>query len=216
MPDLNFEVVGAEVAPLAATPMLAFKLRITSTNEQERIQSIMLHCQIRLVVTRRRYSVEEQVRLLDVFGEAKRWGDTLRDLLWVHTNSIVPTFSGSTVVDLHIPCSYDFEIVSTKYFYALAEGVIPLTFLFSGSIFYTNAEGSLQVEQISWSKEASFRLPVSLWQDMLAHYYPNSTWLRLNKDVFDQLYRYKAMHGLPTWEDVCTHLLQASEERAPL
>jgi len=47
---------------------------------------------------------------------------------------------------------------------------------------------------------------------MIQRYYPNSAWIRLHKDVFDQLYLYKATHSLPTWEEVVVHLLQASGE----
>jgi hypothetical protein len=212
MPDLNFEVVGAEAPAFAAVPTLIFKLRIDNAIEQERIFTVALRCQIQINVTRRRYSPEAQERLLEVFGEPKRWGETLRPLLWTHTSTVVPQFSGSTIVDLPIPCTYDFEVVGTKYFDALGEGEIPLTFLFSGTIFYEGESGNLQVGQISWSKEAVYRLPVALWQEMIQRYYPNSAWIRLHKDVFDQLYQYKATHSLPTWEEVVVHLLQASGE----
>jgi Family of unknown function (DUF6084) len=212
MPDLNFEVVGAEAPAFAAVPTLIFKLRIDNAIEQERIFTVALRCQIQINVTRRRYSPEAQERLLEVFGEPKRWGETLRPLLWTHTSTVVPQFSGSTIVDLPIPCTYDFEVVGTKYFDALGEGEIPLTFLFSGTIFYEGESGNLQVGQISWSKEAAYRLPVALWQEMIQRYYPNSAWIRLHKDVFDQLYQYKATHSLPTWEEVVVHLLKASGE----
>ena len=217
MPDLDFEIVGAEVPPYASIPTLLFKMRIVNregfpTAEEQRIHSISLRCQIQIAVTRRHYNPEEQVHLLDVFGEPKRWGDTLRSLLWMHASTVVPQFSGSTTVDLPVPCTYDFEVVSTKYFDALREGDIPLLFLFSGTIFYEGEEGNLQVSQISWSKEASYRLPVATWQDMIARYYPNTAWIRLHKDVFDQLYRYKAVHGLPTWEKVVEQLLRTSSQ----
>lgn len=216
MPDLSFEVVGAEAPAFAAVPTLVFKLRIVDENEDERIHSISLRCQIQIAVTRRRYSAQAQARLLEVFGEPKRWGETLRSLLWTHVSSVVPQFSGNIIVDLPVPCTYDFEVVSTKYFDALEEGDIPLTFLFSGTIFYKGETGNLQVGQISWSKEASFRLPVALWQEMIERYYPNTAWIRLHKDVFDQLYRYKAAHGLPTWDETVVRLLQASGEEAHL
>lgn len=216
MPDLSFEVVGAEAPAFAAVPTLVFKLRIVDENEDERIHSISLRCQIQIAVTRRRYSAQAQARLLEVFGEPKRWGETLRSLLWTHVSSVVPQFSGNIIVDLPVPCTYDFEVVSTKYFDALEEGDIPLTFLFSGTIFYKGETGNLQVGQISWSKEASFRLPVTLWQEMIERYYPNTAWIRLHKDVFDQLYRYKAAHGLPTWDETVVRLLQASGEEAHL
>ena len=212
MPELHFEVIGAEVPAFAAVPTLIFKLRIDNASDQERIFSITLRCQIQINVTRRRYSPEAQARLLEVFGEPKRWGETLRPLLWTHTSTVVPQFSESTIVDLPIACTYDFEVASTKYFDALEDGEIPLTFLFSGTIFYEGETEALQVGQIAWSKEATYRLPVTLWKEMMQRYFPNSAWIRLHKDVFDKLYRYKATHSLPTWEEVIVHLLQATSE----
>jgi Family of unknown function (DUF6084) len=216
MPDLSFEVIGAEVPPFAAVPTLIFKLRVTNADEQERIHSVTLRSQVQLAVTRRRYSPEAQAQLFEVFGEPERWGETLRSLLWTHVNAVVPQFSGSIIVDLPIACTYDFEVVATKYFSALGDGEVPLLFLFSGTVFYENEEGNLQAGQISWTKEASYRFPVSVWQDMMARYYPNSTYIRLHKDVFDRLYQYKATHGLPTWEDVITRLLQTVDEEVVL
>lgn len=214
MPDLNFEVVGAEVPPFAAVPTLIFKLQVDNMNEEERIQSVALQSQIRLAVTRRRYSPEEQARLLELFGEPHRWGDTLRSMLWTHASTTVTRFSGSTIADLPVTCTYDFEVVSTKYFDALENGDIPLNFLFSGTIFYENEEGLLRIGQISWSKEANYRLPVAVWKEMIARYYPNTAWIRLHKDVFDQLYRYKATHAIPTWEQVMSRLLRENGEEA--
>jgi Family of unknown function (DUF6084) len=213
-PDLNFEVVDAEVPPYAAVPMLIFKLHIVNTVETQLIHSIMLRCQLQINVTRRRYSSEAQARLLELFGEPQRWSQTLRPLLWTHVSTSAPQFSESTTIDLAVPCTYDFEVIATKYFNALEDGYIPLTFLFSGTIFYEGDQDNLQVGQISWSKEATFLLPVALWQEMIQRYYPNSAWIRLRKDVFDQLYQYKATHGLPTWEEVVDHLLQTSSEEA--
>ena len=211
-PDLNFEVVSAEAPSFAAVPMLIFKLRIFNTVEVQHIHSVLLHCQIQINVTRRRYSAEAQARLLELFGEPQRWSQTLRPLLWTHVSTSVPQFTESSIVDLPVPCTYDFEVIGTKYFNALEDGHIPLTFLFSGTIFYEGEQGNLQVGQVSWSKEATFFLPVALWQEMIQRYYPNSAWIRLHKDVFDQLYQYKATHGLPTWEEVVVQLLQAGSK----
>jgi len=212
MPDLNFAVVGVEAPGFAAVPTIIFKLRIDNTIEQECIHSGILRCQVQINVTRRRYSPEAQAQLLEVFGEPKRWGETLRSLLWTHTSTVIPQFTGSVTVALPIVCTYDFDVVSTKYFNALGEGEIPLTFLFSGTIFYEGPGGNMQVAQISWSKEATYRLQVSLWQEMMEHYYPNTAWIRIRKDIFDQLYRYKATQALPTWDDVLVKLLQISGE----
>ncbi|MDQ3925412.1 MAG: DUF6084 family protein [Actinomycetota bacterium] len=211
MPDLDFGVEGAEVLKFAAVPSLLFKLRIENL-EKEPIRSVALNTQIRIAATRRHYGTVEQERLLEVFGEPHRWGSTLRSLLWTHTNLQVPPFSGSTVVDMPVPCTYDLEVIGSKYFHALEEGEVPLEFLFSGTVYYAGEGGGLQIGRISWEKEAEFRLPVRLWKEMMERYFPNSAWIRLRKDAFDQLYDYKVRRGLPTWEAAVEALLRASEQ----
>jgi len=211
MPDLDFRVEGAEVLEFAAAPSLLFKLRIENRQE-EPIRSVALNTQIRIAATQRHYEAAEQERLLEVFGQPGRWKDTLRSLLWTHTVLQVGPFSGSTVVDMPVPCTYDLEVVAAKYFYALEDGEVPLEFLFSGTVFYAGEGGRLQVARISWEKEAEFRLPVRLWKEMMEHYFPNSAWIRLRKDAFDRLYDYKARRGLPTWEAAVEALLHASEQ----
>ena len=215
MPDLSFQVEGVEVVPFAAAPQLAFKLRISNAVEEQPIHSVVLRCQVQIASTRRRYSAHDQERLLDLFGEPERWSQTLRSMLWTHTSVVVPPFDSSALLDLPVPCTYDFNVAATKYFYALEEGDVPLLFLFSGTIFYAADDGALQIAQIPWEQEAAFRLPVQVWQAMMESYYPNSAWLNLRKDVFDRLYRYKLQRGLPTWEQVLESLLPTSEERGP-
>jgi hypothetical protein len=208
MPDLSFEVIDAEVPQYATVPTLVFKLRVENADESERIHSISLRSQIQIAVTRRKYSPEAQARLVDLFGEPARWGETLRPLLWTHATAVVQQFQGHLVTDMPVACTYDFEVAATKYFDALDDGEIPLLFLFSGTVFYENAAGTLQAAQVPWSKEAAFRLPAATWKDMIARYFPNSAWIRLQKDVFDQLHHYKMSHGLPTWEAAIGQLLR--------
>ena len=210
MPDLDFKVEGAEVLKFAAVPSVLFKLRIENL-EEEPIRSVALNTQIRIAATQRHYETAEQERLLEIFGEPHRWGHTLRSLLWTHTVLQVPRFSESTVVDMPVACTYDFEVAWAKYFYALDDGEVPLEFLFSGTVFYAIEGGRLQTARISWEKEAEFRLPVRVWKEMMEHYFPNSAWIRLRRDAFDRLYNYKVRKGLPTWEAAVEELLLASE-----
>jgi hypothetical protein len=211
MPDLHFGVEGAEVLEYAAAPSLLFKLRIENL-EEELIRSVSLNTQVRIAATQRHYDTAEQERLLEVFGEPHRWGNTLRSLLWTHTTLQISPFSGSTVVDMPVPCTYDLEVVAAKYFYALKDGEVPLEFLFSGTVFYAGEGGRLQIARISWEKEAEYRMPIRLWKEMMERYFPNSAWIRLHKDAFDQLYDYKVRRGLPTWEAAVESLLRASEQ----
>lgn len=211
MPDLDFAVESAEVQEYAAVPSLVFKVRVESLGGEE-IRAVVLNTQVRISATRRHYASTEQERLLEVFGEPRRWADTLRSLLWTHTTVQVPPFSGSLVVDMPITCTYDMEVVAAKYFHALEDGEAPLEFLFSGTVFYAGEEGRLQVDRISWEKEAEFRLPVRVWKEMMEHYFPNSAWVRLRRDAFDRLHDYKVRRGFPTWEAAVESLLQASEQ----
>jgi hypothetical protein len=205
---LNFSVETADVVTFAASPLLSFKLKLRN-DTTERIQSIALRCQIQFETTKRRYSDTEKNHLLELFGEPERWGRTLRPMLWTHANVMVPPFEVETTVDLPVPCTFDFNVAATKYFAALEDGVVPLVLMFSGSVFFDGPDGELQVEQIPWDREALFQMPISTWQKMMDHYYPNCAWITLRRDVFDQLLRYKRERGIPTWEQVFETLIPA-------
>jgi Family of unknown function (DUF6084) len=207
MPDLQFEIESAESVPFAAVPMIAFRLHLANKSGQA-IHSIALHTQIQIETPKRRYSMNEQECLLDLFGEPERWGQTLRPMLWTHADATVPAFSDFIAIDLRVPCSFDFNLAATKYFYGLTDGDIPLIFLFSGSCFYLGPSGGLEVAPIPWSKESRFRLPVRAWRKTMDLYYPNSAWLRIRQDVFDRLHQYKMQAGMATWEEALESLLQ--------
>jgi hypothetical protein len=212
--DLNFEVWTAEPQPYAASPLMIFKLAITSADTAQQIHSVALRCQIQIEATRRRYTEDEQKRLLELFGEPERWSKTLRTMLWTHTSAVVTPFAGNTVVDLPVPCTFDFNVAAAKYFAGLEDGEVPLVLQFSGTVFYEASSGALQVTQIPWTKEAKYLLPVSVWQDMMEIYYPNSACLFLRRDVFDRLYQYKVRKGLATWEQALESILPGGDEQS--
>ena len=212
MPDLQFQVEGAEAVTYSVSPLLALNVRITNADAAEEIHTVALRCQIQIEATRRHYTPEDRARLLDLFGEPERWGQTLRNMLWAHSSVIVRGFTGATVVDLPVPCTFDLNVAAAKYFHGLADGEVPLLLLFSGSVFHAAGEDGMQVSQISWEREARYRLPVKVWQQMMDHYYPNSAWLCLQRDVFDHLYQYKVRNGIPTWEKALEEALAAAEE----
>jgi len=207
VPDLSFQIIGAAPLAHAAAPALLFELSIANASAAEQIQSILLQCQIRIETTRRHYSIVEQHQLRELFGPAEQWHRSLHSLLWTHTTLFVPAFSGSTRVDMPVPCTFDFNVAATKYFAAQEQGEIPILALFSGSVFYRGAGGLLQVAQISWEKEAAYAVPVKAWKTMMQRYYPDSAWLCLRRDTFDRLHQYKTDSGLPTWEAALENLL---------
>jgi hypothetical protein len=207
VPDLNFQVESAEPLPYAEAPLLNFRLRVSNQPADEPVHSIMLRCQIMIEAAQRRYSAREQAQLLDLFGVPEQWSQSLRSTLWTNVSMIVPSFTGSAACDLQVPCTFDFNIAAAKYFAGLESGEVPLNLLFSGTVFYQNKHGALQVGQISWEKEARYRLPVSVWKQMMDIYYPNTAWLCLRRDAFERLYQYKIRHGIPTWEQTLERLI---------
>lgn len=209
MPDLAFRIESAAVVPFAASPTLGFALRVTNRPAHEVIHTVVLRCQVQLDVARRPYSAAEQDRLRDLFGESDRWQTTVRSMLWTHVSASVPGFVGERTIELTVPCTFDFNIAATKYFYGLDDGDVPITFLFSGSVFYENDAGTLQVTPIPWDREAPYRLPVRTWRAVIDQYYPNVAWLALERDAFDRLYRYKQDRGLPTWEQAVLEATRA-------
>ncbi len=136
-----------------------------------------------------------------------RWADTLRNLLWTQATLVVPPFDRSTVVDLIVPCTYDFDVAAAKYLAGLHEGEIPLELLFSGTVFYARAAGALQINRISWNAEASHRLPVRVWRETMDHTFPHSAWLRLDRKAFERLVAFRARDALTSWGAVVDALL---------
>jgi hypothetical protein len=214
VPDLSFQVEGAEAVPYAATPLLCLRLRIASTPETEPVQAAFLKCQIQIDAPARAYDVREEEGLGDLFGPRARWATTQRSLLWAHVNATVPAFRTSTVVDLFVPCTYDLNVAATKYFHSLAGGAVPITLLFSGTVFYAGELEALQVAPVSWSKQARYQLPVDVWKQVVDLYFPNAGYVTLQRDVLDRLYRFRVKGGFPTWERAVESLLARAEADA--
>lgn len=212
MPELDFRVTGAEPMLYAAAPQLALKLCVTNRGG-ETIHGAMLRCQVQIEATRRHYEPHDQPGLLDIFGEAPQWSRTLRKLQWAQTQLMLPAFTAETTIDLPLPCSSDFNILAAKYFQALEGGTVPVCLLFSGAIFYRGAASALQVAQVSWEKEATFDLPVQTWKETVEHFFPNTAWLYLRRDLFARLAQFKSQHGIPTLDQALERLLETAEEK---
>ena len=206
VPALAFSVLGAAPVERAAAPAIAFSLGVDAPGGHA-IRSVLLDVQLQIAARRRRYDPAAEERLLDLFGPVKDWGTTLRNLLWTRTTLVVPPFTGSTVVELPVACSYDMDVLATRYLDALAGGEVPLELLFSGSVFYAGAAGQLQAARISWEQDAEYSLPVSVWRETMERYFPGTAWLRLPKASFDRLCAYKARNAFASWEQTIDELL---------
>jgi hypothetical protein len=210
LPDLHFQVEDAFPTPNAAVPQLTFKVLITN-REPEPIHSIALRAQVQIEPVRRRYTPAEQERLQELFGEPERWSKSVHPLLWTNANVTVTAFTGSTVIDIPVPCTFDFNVAITKYIYGLEGGELPISLLFSGTVFHAGQVG-LQIAQIPWDREARYKLPIRAWKEMMDQHYPNTAWLCIQRDVFDRLAEYKARNNIATWEQALERALGLAAE----
>jgi hypothetical protein len=205
-PELELAIGELSAVAHAAVPTLCFRLCIDAHGRE--VRSVALNVQVRIDATRRRrYEVGEEQRLLDLFGARERWGQTLRSLMWANVSTTVSQFAGETRIDLHVPATYDFEVVAAKYMNALRGGEVPLELLFSGTIFYASPEGRLQAAPIPWDQELRATLPVAVWRESIDSVFPGNAWLRLHRESFDRLWAFRSARGLPSWEATVAELL---------
>ena len=210
MPDLTFAVERAQPLADSAAPCLALDLRIANRSG-EPVDAVLLRCQVQIDAARRRYTAAEKERLRDLFGEADRWGETLRPMLWANLSVNVPGFTGDSACRIPLPCTFDFNVAATKYFYGLEAGEIPVSALFSGTVFYQGAAG-LQAQPIPWDREARFALPVPVWRQMMDAWYPGTAWLHLGRAAFDALYRFRVEQGIATFDEAVLRLLRSARQ----
>jgi len=208
--ELSFDCVDVQPDRYAAGPTLLFRLRIAETTGAA-IHSMALRCQIRIEPHRRRYDEGEIERLRDLFGDGSRWGETLKPMQLATLSVMVPSFMGSVEVEMPVACTYDQEIASAKYFEGLLDGEIPLLLLFSGTVFAKGGSG-FSVDQVPWHKEAQYRLPVAVWKEAMDLHFPGQAWMRVRKETFDSLQRFKSKRALLTWDDALEALLKEAGE----
>ncbi len=213
-PELAFAVESSAADMYASVPTLLLRLRIERLDGGP-VRSIGLNAQIRIAATRRAYDERSRERLVELFGGGAQWARGLRSLHWTNVTVQVPPFTASTVVDVPVICTYDFEVTTAKYFHALEDGEVPLELLFSGTLFYAGEGGALRIAHIPWEKEAEHRMPIAVWKEMMDRYFPGSAWLRLPRDSFDRLYAYRARNAHLTWESALEALLSSAEEGSP-
>ena len=202
-------MLDARAEPYAAVPTIMLRLRIAETDGRAGARGRAAvpdpHRAAAAPLRPRRRG-----RLVELFGEPPQWGDSLRPFLWTHVATMVTGFTGCTEVDLPVTCTYDFEVAGTKYLHALDDGEIPLLLLFSGTRVRAGATPASRSAPVAWHEEASFRLPVRVWRDVMDLYFPNSRLAPLSRDTLDALTRFKAARALPTWDQVVRAAAQGS------
>ncbi len=205
MSDITFDVVDAQAKHYAASPTIAFRLRVTASAP---IDAMVLRTQLRIEPQWRTYDQEEQTLLGDLFGTPDRWHATLRTFAWADVSLVVPGFDGETEAEVAVPCTYDFDQAATRFFDVVHSGAIPIRFLFSGAIFRTGGSG-FSTERVAWSSECAYRMPVTVWREAMRACYGDDALIRINLDTLEKLRRYRALSGAANWDQVLERLMGA-------
>ena len=65
----------------------------------------------------------------------------------------------------------------------------------------------MQITLVAWEKEALCKMPARLWQEMMEIHFPNTRWMKMGKDIYDRLVKYKAQTTFPTLQACLESLL---------
>jgi hypothetical protein len=207
IPEPAFLITGAGHLAHAAAPTMVFSAGVSDPTGHE-IRTIALSTQVMIDPARRGYDETTRARLTELFGPPASWTPSTQGLVWTRVATVVPAFSGSAQFALEIPCTYDLEVAAAKYFYALADGQVPLSFHFSGTVFYRGPDDRLQVTPVPWTSTARFGMPLAAWRAMIAEHYPGGGWIRLSEATLAALQDRRAGRGLPSFDACITELLE--------
>ncbi len=210
-PEPEFEVLGARTVRHAAAPMLAIDLHVSESSGRQ-VYMMALTVQVMIEPARRRYDDATRERLVELFGAPERWALTTRSLVWAQLDVVVPAFHSSTTVAIPVSCHFDLELAAAKYFQSLPGDEIPLALHFNGIVYYRDEHGGLQMVLVPWSRSIDFRMPVSVWQETIEHYYPSTAWIAVRDQTWERLAREKRSRGLATL-DACVDALLDEAQR---
>jgi hypothetical protein len=162
-PVLEFTVEGVRPGP-GDPPSLTVALAIDAAGRLLSAMSLNIRVQIRPEL--RRYSADEAAALWELFGPLEQWGRSLAPVPWTKLRHDVGPFDGLTSTEFHLPCHFDDSAAAPKYLAAVAAGLVPLEFLFSGTLSWPASDGRQQTAMIPWDRDATFRMPIAVWREL--------------------------------------------------
>ena len=172
MPDLNFQVEGAEPQRFAAAPLLLFKLRVAEAvaagAQPTPIHAVALRCQVRIEPARRRYDAAGEGAAPRPLRHAGALGpDAPADALDARQRRrpAVRRARPSSTCRCRAASTSAWRPRSTSPPWRAASSRSASSS--AGRSSTRPTDGALQVAQISWEKEASFRLPAATWRGLM-------------------------------------------------
>ena len=195
-PAPAFEILGAEAVRHAAAPTLRFAVQVTEPTGRE-VYTIALRAQIMIEPAKRSYDDETKARLVELFGEPERWGDHHRGRrCWRRSTCSCRRSPAPPPSRSRCRASFDLELAAAKYLYSLPDGNVPLTFNFTGTIFYRarRRADADRADPLGLLAPAS-RCRSSTWREMIRDHYPKGGWVALETDTLDALARAQGRAG---------------------
>lgn len=205
----QFEILGVTPDPLTATPTLRFEVGINDDSGRD-IYTIAITAQVNIDADRRGYDEPTRERLQDLFGEPERIPQTAGALLWARVEALAPSFTGHGSVVLDVPVNGDIELAAMRYFDALSDGTVPLTFHFSGTVFASDEFDRLKLTLVPWSCSARYRLKLSVWRELIENRYAAGGFVRLHADTIEKLRRVRVRRGFHTFDEAIAAALEVS------
>jgi len=209
-PKPEFGVLDVQPVERAAAPTLNFRVKISDRSGRP-VYTVALTALITIEPSLRRYDDTERANLVELFGEPERWVSTTQNFRWAQMDGLVPAFTGSTEFDLELPCTYDLEVSSAKYFDGLQGGEVPVRLHFNGNLFYQAGGGKLQLLTIPWDCSVRYSMPVEVWRRMIDWHYPFRGWAPLDRETVQRLATRRTELGLPTFDAAVRELLDNAE-----
>ena len=206
--SLGFRIASADAPRHAVMPCVVLDLEIDARAAD--VAGVALQAQVRVDAALRAFSAVERARLSDVWGGPERFSANVGSLLWSNVAVNVGPFEGTTRAPLTLFCGHDLGEACGKLFAALEGGTLPLTALFSGSVYHRDASGALAVAPVPRSAEARFDLPVAVVRTAIDHHLGGGAVVRLRRDVAHRLARYREARGLDGLDAAVERLLDAS------
>jgi hypothetical protein len=203
---VRFACTGARPEPFAAGPSLLFDLRIADDSGR-RVHSIALRTQFRIEPRQRPYAPEEQARLVDLFGEPARWGETLNPLqlatVAFHVGRVHRARPPRDHGAAHLrPRHRRHEVLPRpRRRRDPAAPAVRGHRLLPGRHRRAGRAGAVE-------RGGPFRLPVATWRAAMDDHYPDSTYIRLSRPRSDALSAYRSKHVITTWDETLERLLK--------
>ena len=203
-----FSVLDVFAEPYAAAPQLTARLRIEESTGQT-VHAIALRCQVRIEPQRRPYERGRRERACAPCSATATGGPTrcgrscgCSAARWCRASPASPRSTSRC----RAPTTSTSPGPATCT--RVGDGAVPLALLFSGHRVHQGRAGVRRASRCRGTARRRTGCRSRCGRQMIASYFPNTGWLRLDRDVLDALADFRSEHGLTSWEETVQTLLR--------